>query len=119
MKDQSQSQLASLLTVGVGAWLMVSPLFIAASGAALVNTLIIGGIFVVAGMVQLIWTNTLPSWISAVAAIWLLGSAFIFNADIGYVWSMVLSAVAALVLAVWDGVEITHLQHSRHNTITS
>lgn len=119
MKDQLQSRLASILTFLVGAWLMLSPLFISVSGAARINVLIAGGVIGLAGLVQLAWTgNTLPSWVSALAAIWLAISAFVFDATAGFVWSATLSALAAFVLAVWDGVEVEHLQHSRHSTST-
>ena len=114
MNDKSQSRLASVLMLGIGAWLMASPLFISVSGAAFTNVLIVGGIIALAGLTQLIWKNTLPSWISAVAAVWLLVSAFIFSADTSFVWSVVLSAVATFTLAVWDGVEVNHFQHSGH-----
>jgi hypothetical protein len=114
MNNQSQSRLASLLTIGVGVWLMASPLFISVSGAALVNVLIVGGIIAVAGAVQLFWNNTLPSWIAAITAVWLMVSAFMFNAGTGFVWSAILSAVAAFALAVWDGIEVDHVQHTGH-----
>lgn len=113
MNDVSQSRLASILTVVVGAWLMASPLFIAVSGAALVNVLVVGVIIALAGLLQLIWDTTMPSWISALAALWLVVSAFIFSADAAFVWSAVISAVIAFALAVWDGVEVNHMQHDR------
>jgi hypothetical protein len=114
MNDRSQSRLASVLMLGIGAWLMASPLFISVSGAAFTNVLIVGAIIALAGLAQLIWTSTLPSWITAITAVWLLVSAFIFSADTGFVWSVALSAVAAFILAVWDGIEVNHLQHSGH-----
>lgn len=113
MNEVSQSRLASVLTIAVGAWLMASPLFITVSGAAMANVLIIGAVVALAGLVQLIWNNTAPSWISAFAAIWLVVSAFIFNADAAFVWSTVIAAVIAFALAVWDGVEIDHIQHGK------
>ena len=118
MNDRSQSMVASILTLGVGAWLMASPLFISVSDAALINVLVVGGIVALAGLVQLFWTNTLPSWVSALAAAWLLGAAFIFSASTSFVWSVALSAVAVLVLAIWDGVEVSHVQHRTHHFTT-
>lgn len=113
MNEISQSRLASILTIAVGAWLMASPLFITVSGAAMGNVLIVGAIIALAGLLQLVWNNAMPSWISAFAAIWLVVSAFIFTADTAFVWSTVISAVIAFALAVWDGVEITHIQHGQ------
>lgn len=118
MNDRSQSMVASILALGVGVWLMVSPLFIAVSDAALTNVLIVGGIMAVASLVQLFWTSNLPSWIVAIAAVWLAVSAFIFNAGAGFVLSETLSAIAAFILAVWDGVEVTHSQqHGQHAAV--
>ena len=114
MNDRSQSIVASTLELAVGTWLLLSPLFLAVSGAALVNVLIVGGIIALAGLAQLVWTSILPSWVSALAAIWLGVSAFIFNADAGFVWSIVLSAIAVFTLSVWDGIEVTHIQNHGH-----
>lgn len=119
MKDQLQSQLASVLTFVVGGWLMLSPAFISADGTAVVNVLVVGAIVALAGLAQLFWTSTVPSWISALAAGWLLISTFIFNASTGFVWSVIISAIVAFVAAIWDGVEVNHLQHSRHNSMQS
>lgn len=119
MNDRSQSVLASVLTLGVGGWLMASPLFIDVSDAMLTNVVIVGGIIAMASLVQLVWTSTLPSWVIAAAALWLFGSVFIFNASEAFVWSATLSAVAALMLAIWDGVEINHVQHHGHHPTTT
>ena len=113
MNDVSQSRLASMLTVAVGAWLIVSPLFLTVNGAALVNVMIVGAIIALAGLLQLVWDTTMPSWVSALAAVWLAMSAFIFSAGTAFVWSTVLSAVAVFALAVWDGIEVNHMQHDR------
>jgi hypothetical protein len=119
MKDVTQSRVASMLMFGIGAWLMASPLFITVNDAALTNVLIVGGIIAVAGLTQLLWSSsTVPSWIAALAALWLVVSVFVFSASVGFVWSVVLSAIAVFVLAVWDGVEINHAQHTvRHTTV--
>jgi hypothetical protein len=116
MKDTTQSVVASVLMSGIGVWLMASPLFITVNDAALMNVLIVGGVIAVAGLTQLLWGSTLPSWIAALAALWLVVSVFIFSASAGFVWSAVLSAVTAFILAVWDGIEINHAQHTVHHT---
>ncbi len=99
--------------LAVGAWLMLSPFLISAGDAAMANGLIVGAIVALAGLSQLFLTSTLPSWVSALAAGWLLVSAFIFSASAGFVWSVVLSAIAIFVLAVWDGVEVNTLKHAQ------
>lgn len=119
MKDTTQTRVASVLTTGVGAWLLASPLFITVSKGALANVLIVGGIIALAGIVQFfLGKSSLPSWISALAALWLLGSVLIFSAGVAFAWSAVLSAVAAFALAIWDGIEVNHVQHNvRHTAI--
>lgn len=114
MESLSQSRLASVLTILVGAWVIISPLFISITGGALTNIIIVGAIIALAGLVQLVWTNTLPSWISALAAIWLFIAAFAFSVSNAVVWNEVVSAVVAFILSTWDGVEISQVQHREH-----
>lgn len=114
MDNQDQSRFASTLTLLVGAWLLVSPLFISMTGGVLTSTLITGGIIALAGLVQLFWTNPLPSWIAAAAAVWLVISAFVFDMSVGAGWSTVISAVIAFGLAAWDGMESNVAQRQHH-----
>ena len=46
MNSLIRSRIASVITVALGAWLMLSPLFIAVTGAALISLLVSGGIIV-------------------------------------------------------------------------
>jgi len=114
MKDRAQSQLASILIVGVGVWLLVSPFFIPASTATIINTTIVGLVMALSAVAQLVWTNTFPSWTSIVAAVWLAFSVFILNASAASSWSMALSALTVCILALWDRAELKHFQHSPH-----
>jgi len=116
MESLSQSRLASVLTMLVGVWLLISPIFISITGGALTNILIVGAIIALAGLVQLIWTNsTLPSWISALAAVWLFIAAFTFSGVSNAVsWNEVVSAIVAFILSTWDGVEVSQVQHRHH-----
>ncbi len=113
-KRLSQSRLASSLMVLLGAWVMISPIFISITGAALTSLLITGGVMIVFGLVQLTWQNTLPSWINALAAIWLLVSAFTFSISAAMAWNQVISAIIAFVLSTWDGVEMGEVQRMHH-----
>ncbi|HXR50314.1 MAG TPA: hypothetical protein VN778_04790 [Verrucomicrobiae bacterium] len=106
MEKLSQSRLASLLTLIVGAWMMLTPLAISMTGAALTSILITGAIIIVASLVQLGWMNTLPSWVNALAAVWLFISAFAFTMGTGAAWNQAIFAVITFVLAAWDGVEM-------------
>jgi len=116
METLSQSRLASVLTVLLGAWVMISPVFISITGGALTSLLITGAVLIVFGLVQLVWENTLPSWINVLAAVWLFISAFAFTISTAAAWNQVISAVIAFVLAIWDGVEMGEVQrmHRTH-----
>lgn len=116
MRNLSQSRFASVLTMAVGAWVLLSPLFISITGAALTNLMVVGGVIVAAGLVQLFWTsNRMPSWVSGMAAIWLFIAAFAFTVSTAAAWSMALSAVAAFILTTWDGVELGQLQEQQYS----
>ncbi len=114
METLSQSRLASVLTVILGAWVMVSPAFISISGGALTSLLITGGVMVIFGLVQLVWENSLPSWINVLAAVWLFISALTFGISTAATWNQMISAVIAFVLATWDGVEMGEVQRMHH-----
>lgn len=115
MESLSQSRLASVLTLVVGVWLVLSPLFISITGGALTNILIVGGVIALAGLVQLIWTgSTLPSWIAALAAVWLFIAAFAFSVSNAMAWNEVIAAIVAFILSTWDGMEVSQVQHREH-----
>lgn len=109
MDARSQSIFASLLEVLVGAWAMLIPVFTSVTGGALTSVLITGGVVAFAGLVQLFWENVLPSWVDALAAVWLFISAYAFTVSTAATWNMALAAMAAFLLAVWDGVEVGQL----------
>lgn len=115
MERLSQSRLASSLVILVGAWLMLSPIFISITGAALTSLLITGAVMIVFGFVQLGTENTLPSWINAIAAVWLFISALSFSVSAAVVWNQVVFAIIAFVLATWDGAEMS-ATHRMHHT---
>jgi hypothetical protein len=85
--------------------------------AALVSTLITGAVIVIASAVQYFVSNTVPSWITGIAAVWLLVSAIVFGVSSAAAWSLILSAIAVVSLAYWDGAEVAELQNSgeRHH----
>lgn len=117
MQSLTQSRVASVLTVLLGAWIMLSPIWISITGAALINILVVGGVIAVAGLIQLFWHNVLPSWVVGLAAIWLFVSAFAFTVSHGVSWNEAVSAVVAFLLASWDGAEISDFQHRHHGAI--
>jgi hypothetical protein len=114
MKDIVQSRTASALTMLAGAWLMVTPLFISMDGVALTSVIVSGGVMAAAGLVQLFWFNVVPSWVTALAAIWLFISAFALSMSNNAAWNQVIAAIVIFALASWDGVEASEVQHARH-----
>lgn len=114
MNDITQARIASVLMAGIGGWLMLLPLFITISNGALVSTLITGGVLGLAGIVQLFWESTVPSWVSGIAAVWAIISAFVFGMSGGLFWNTALAAVAAMLLAMWDAIEIDKVAERHH-----
>lgn len=116
MNARAQSLFASVLAIIIGAWVMLVPVFTSLSGAALVSTLIAGGVIALAGLVQIFWENVLPSWVNAVVAVWLFISVFAFTVSAAVAWNLVLAAIAAFLVAVWDGLEISEVHHAHQHS---
>lgn len=116
MNEVTQTRIASILTTALGVWLLLSPLFIATTGGALVSTLIVGGVLTLAGIVEFFWENTVPSWISGLTAVWMAISTTAFDMTDGLLWNTLAAAVATLLIAVWDGVEVSKVAEQRHHT---
>jgi hypothetical protein len=115
MRELNQSRFASVLTIILGAWLLLSPAFISISGAALGSLIVTGIVVVLAGLMQLFMKNSVPSWITGIAAVYLLITAFSFSVSNAVAWNQVLSAIIGFVLAVWDGFEISEFRsHHAH-----
>ena len=110
METRTQSTLASGLTMAVGLWLLVTPLFISMTGAALANILVVGAVIALIGLVELFWTNTLPSWLGALTAVWLFASVLLFDMSSTAAWNMALFAIATFVISIWEGLEAGQLQ---------
>jgi hypothetical protein len=114
MKDVTQTRIASVLTAALGVWLLLSPIFIETTGGALVSALIAGSILTLAGIVEFFWENTVPSWISGLTATWMAMSIAVFGMVDALFWNTVLVALAALTVAVWDGVEVGRVAERHH-----
>ncbi|HSX05457.1 MAG TPA: hypothetical protein VLF69_03250 [Candidatus Saccharimonadales bacterium] len=117
MRSITQSRVASILTLLLGAWLLVSPLIISTTGGALASLLAVGGVMTVAGFVQLFWGNSLPSWLAAVTMIYLFVSAFTFTIGTAATWNEVLASLAGLLLTSWDGVETYDAYQLHHGAL--
>ncbi|MEJ0073494.1 MAG: hypothetical protein WDN27_05455 [Candidatus Saccharibacteria bacterium] len=115
MERLSQSRLASALTIAVGAWLMLSPIFISTTGAALVSLLIVGAVMIVFGFAQLGTDNTSPSWINAAASLWLLVSTLFLGMSGAVITNQVIFAIIGFILATWDGAEMGEVHRLRHS----
>ena len=114
MNDVMQTRVASVLTAVVGAWMLVSPLFISITGRALISTLVVGGILVVAGIVQYFWENTIPSWVSGLTAVWLAVSTIVFQLSGALLWSSLIAALATFFLAIWNVLEVDQVAEQHH-----
>ena len=114
MNDVTQTRVASVLTAVIGIWLLLSPLFITTSGGALVSTLVVGGILLLAGVIELFWESTIPSWVSGLTAIWMAGSTALFGMGGLLFWDTIAAATATLLIAMWDGVEIGRVAQKHH-----
>lgn len=117
MERLAQSRVASVLMIAVGAWMLLTPLVISMTGAALANILITGGVIAVVGLIQMFWINALPSWVNIVAAIWLFVSAFAFTMGTGAAWNQAVFAVITFLLAAWDGAEMSEVQREHHSHV--
>ncbi len=118
MRDLTQSRIASGLSVLSGGWLLFTPLIISISGAALVNLLITGAVVVLAGLVQIFWLNSLPSWVNALAAIWMFIAAFAFSVSTAASLNEVIVALVVLILASWDSIEVDEARQSKHHHLS-
>lgn len=115
MRDRDQSRLASILALLVGIWVVISPVWISMSGAAMASLIIVGIIIIVSSLLQLGYGREMaPSWIVALAAVWLFISAFMFTMGAGAMYSQMISAILAFIFAVWDGVEVKNIQSHQH-----
>lgn len=111
MDAKLQMRVASLLTLLLGIWVVISPVFISVTGAGLYSTIITGAALGVLSLVQLFWHNSLPSWINGLAGVWLVVSAFVLTVSTAMTWSLIVAGVLAIILATWDGNEVEQVYH--------
>ena len=116
MNDLTQSRTASVLSFLLGVWLMLSPIWISITGAALTSLLFTGGVIVAASAVQFFFKNPAPSWFVSIAAIWLFVSVLIYDVSNAVVWNQTVGAVVAFILSLWDSVEMAEVQERRAHT---
>lgn len=117
MNDRIQSIVASLLTVAAGVWLLLTPVFTSVTDTALTNMLVVGGVVAFFGLVQAVWTDVLPSWINGLAAVWAFITAFTVEMSTAATWNMAVAAVVIFLLAIWDGIEVSHFDRRTHPQI--
>jgi hypothetical protein len=114
MEAKTQIRLASLLTALLGLWIAFSPLFMSATGAGLVNVVATGTALALFGLIQVFSHNSLPSWFSALAGMWLFVSAFVFSVSPSMSSNEVIAGVAAIILALWDSTVVEETYHTQH-----
>lgn len=110
----SQSRVASVVMLLVGIWVAISPIWVSVTGGALTSIIITGIVIALCGLVQLFWKVSVPSWIAALAAVWLFVSTFVFSVSTGAAWNQIIFAVVTFIMAYWDGFEIAQV-HQRHH----
>jgi uncharacterized membrane protein YuzA (DUF378 family) len=116
MKTRDQSRLASTISLLVGIWVLLSPIWISVTGGALTSIIITGIVIIAASVVQYFTVNTIPSWVVGVASLWLLLSAVVFGVSAAAGWSQILAAIVGLLSAYWDGFEMTSMNtNQRHH----
>lgn len=118
MKNRDQSRLASILSLLVGIWVLLSPIWISVSGADLASVIIVGIVMILASAVQFYTETVVPSWIVGVAAVWLFISTFIFSSSTASAYSQIISAILAFAFAFWDGVEVAEVRQHHHHLTT-
>jgi len=86
------------------------------TGGVVASVIAVGAVIALAGIAQLIFRdNTIPSWISALAAIYLFVTAFIFTKFDAGTWNMAISAIVAFIFSIWDGSEVQQVHHERRS----
>ncbi|HET6924777.1 MAG TPA: hypothetical protein VFH39_03040 [Candidatus Saccharimonadales bacterium] len=114
MSERDQSKFASILTLLLGIWVAISPIWISVTGGAVASVIATGSVIAVFSLIQYFWENTLPSWIVGLAAVWLFITTFAFGGvSGGAVVNLVISSVATFILAIWDGAEVS-ISHQHH-----
>lgn len=109
MKTRDQSRLATTISLLVGIWVLLSPIWISVTGGALASIIITGIVIIAASVVQYFTLNTAPSWVVGAASLWLLLSAVVFGVSAAAGWSQILAAIVGLLSAYWDGFEVTNM----------
>jgi hypothetical protein len=111
---ENQIRLASSATMLFGVWLATSPLFLSISGGAFWNQLIAGVALVLFGGIQMFVKSTLPSLATGLIGAWMILAPFVLTVSAALVWSQVISGAAILLLAIWDGREVSVAEEYKH-----
>ena len=119
MQDLRKSKLASILALLAGIWVLISPAWFVMTRGQAANAIIIGVLVAIMALVQLGVKNTVPSWITGLAAVWLFITAFIFSASTASIWELVISAIVVFGLSVWDGAEMARFESHHHGAMTA
>lgn len=113
MKDITQVRSASVATILLGGWLMLSPIWISITGWALASVIAVGAFMALMGLIQMFTDNFLPSVLVILSVIWLAISAYAFDVSSSVVWNQVVSAIVGFGLATWDSFEADHVHQHR------
>lgn len=103
---------ASGILMLLGAYLALSPIFIAVSGAAFWTQVIAGAALFVFGASQISAESTIPSWINGLVGLAMVGAAYYFGLNGAAFWNEVIVGAAAVLLATYDGYEVATDEHA-------
>lgn len=107
MDTSTQIKTASIVTILAGIWTASMPLFTTVDDANLMNLLVVGGLLMLLGIVQLYVKSSVPSAMTVLLALWLVASALIFSPSVFVTWSMIVTGLLTFFVGVWDGFEVS------------
>jgi hypothetical protein len=103
--NNSPGRIAGVINFFVGIWVLISPFIIGFSGFRqfMLNNIIVGIVVLVVSAVQA-WGEARTgglSWINLILGLWLIVTAFTFNAQglPGIVWNQIISGAIVAILA--------------------
>ena len=116
--DRGAIQSASLINFILGAWLIISPYVLSyTTGAAKWNQTVFGiVILILAGLRALAPRQQWLSFLSGLAAIWLIIAPWALNyqASVAY-WNEVIVAIVVAIVAFWNSSMTVHITGGRHH----
>lgn len=93
---KAESPWAAWLTVLAGAWILISPFVLGATGIGRIHDVILGLAIIVLGLIGAIGRQTWANWLNVLAGIWMVAASFL----LGYSGALRISDIVVGVLTV-------------------